>query len=124
MLGDFNEIQRAQNVTKKCNVNRGRIILFRAVLQACELNEIHLQNKKFTWSNAREKMLCKLDALYSNSEWNLRFDTHILHTLSSSLSGHYPLLLDDDSGPRRSRSFKFENFWLRLPGFNNVVQQA
>lgn len=124
VLGDFNQIRRARDKNKR-NVNRGRIIRFRAALHACELKEIHLQNRKFTWSNERANpTLCKLDAFYSNYEWDLRFDTHILHALSSSLSDHCLLLLADDSGPRRPRSFKFENFWVRLPGFGELVQHA
>ncbi|XP_071681673.1 uncharacterized protein [Lolium perenne] len=123
-LGDFNQIRRARDKNKR-NVNRGRINRFRAALHSCELTEIHLQNRRFTWSNERENpTLCKLDAFYCNSEWDIRFDTHVLHALSSSLSDHCPLLLSDACGPRRPRSFKFENFWTRVPGFHDVVQQA
>jgi hypothetical protein len=41
----------------------------------------------------------------------------VLNALSSSLSDHCPLLLADDRGPSKPRSFKFENFWVRVPGF-------
>jgi hypothetical protein len=123
-LGDFNQIRRARDKNKP-NVNRSRINRFRAALQTCGLHEIHLQNRRFTWSNGQANpTLCKLDAFFCNSEWDLHFDTHVLHALSSSLSDHCPLLLADDSGPRRPRSFKFENYWVRLPGFNDMVQQA
>jgi hypothetical protein len=37
------------------------------------------------------------------------------------LSDHCRLLLADDRGPRKPRTFKFENFWLRVPGFKDVV---
>jgi hypothetical protein len=33
-------------------------------------------------------------------------------------------LLANDSGPRRPRSFKFENFWASIPGFNDTVFQT
>jgi hypothetical protein len=33
-------------------------------------------------------------------------------------------LLADDRGPRRTRSFKFENFWVRVLGFMEVVNNA
>lgn len=49
---------------------------------------------------------------------------HVLHALSSSLSDHCPLLLEDAVGPRRLRTFKFENFWVYLPGFSEVVSNA
>ncbi|KAK1644652.1 hypothetical protein QYE76_062457 [Lolium multiflorum] len=123
-LGDFNQIRRACDKNKR-NVNRSRITRFQNALHDCELKEIHLQNRRFTWSNGRANAtLCKLDAFYCNLDWDIRFDTHVLHALSSSLSDHCPLLLADDSGPRKPHSFKFENFWPRIPGFDDVVHQA
>ncbi|XP_073362469.1 uncharacterized protein [Aegilops tauschii subsp. strangulata] len=87
-LGDFNQIYRARDKNKR-NVNRSRINRFRATLQNCELQEIHLQNRRFTWSNERmNPTLCKLDSFFCNAEWDLQFNTHILHALSSSLSDH------------------------------------
>ena len=63
-LGDFNQIYRARDKNKR-NINRSRINRFRNALHACELNEIHLQNRKFTWSNERDNpTLCKLDAFF------------------------------------------------------------
>jgi exonuclease III len=43
-LGDFNQIRHASHKNKG-NVNRSRINRFRTALQACELDEIHLQNR-------------------------------------------------------------------------------
>jgi exonuclease III len=124
VLGDFNQIHRARDKNKR-NVNRGRINRFRLALQACELKEVHLQNRRFTWSNERlSPTLCKLDTFFCNSEWDFCFDTHVLHALSYALSDHCPLLLADDSGPRRPRTFKFENFWARVSDFIHTVQAA
>jgi hypothetical protein len=123
-LGDFNQIWRARDKSRG-NINRSRINRFRAALQTCELKEIHLQNRRFTWSNERATpTLCKLDAFFCNSEWDLCFDSHVLNALSSSLLDHCPLLLADDRGPRKPRTFKFENFWLRMPGFKEAVANA
>jgi exonuclease III len=123
-LGDFNQIRRASDKNKP-NIDRSRINRFRDALHDCELSEIRLQNRRFTWTNGRANpTLCNLDAFFCNAEWDLRFDTHVLHALSSSLSDHCPLLLADDSGPRRPRTFKFENFWTRIPRFIDVVKAA
>jgi hypothetical protein len=43
--------------------------------------------------------LCKLDAFYCNSDWDICFESHVLNALSSSLSDHCPLF-----ACRRSRS--------------------
>lgn len=122
--GDFNQIIRASDKNKR-NVNRSRINRFRAALNTCELQEIHLQNRRFTWSNERENLtLCKLDTFFCNADWDVQFSTHVLHALSSSLSDHCPLLLVDDRGPRRPRAFKFENVWTSMPDFFEVVEKA
>lgn len=124
VLGDFNQIYRARDKNKR-NINRSRITRFRNALQSCDLKEIHLQNRRFTWSNERiNPTLCKLDSFFCNAEWDIHFNTHVLHALSSSLSDHCPLLLANDCGPRRPRSFKFENFWPSLPRFNEIVHKA
>ena len=95
------------------NVNRSRLNKFRAALQLSELKEMYLQNRRFTWSNERvNPTMSKLDAFFA--EWDLHFYSHVLNVLSSVLSDHSPLLLADDSGPRKPRSFKFE-FFLHLP---------
>jgi exonuclease III len=49
-LGDFNQIYRAHD-KNKANVNQRRINRFRSVLHDCELKEIPLQNRIFTWRN-------------------------------------------------------------------------
>jgi hypothetical protein len=98
---------------------------FREALDVCDLREIHLQNRKFTWSNERQNLtLAKLDRVFCNQEWDINFSGHVLHTLSTSLSYHCPLLLSNQTGPRRPNSFKFENFWTKLPGFREVVTAA
>ncbi|XP_073360430.1 uncharacterized protein [Aegilops tauschii subsp. strangulata] len=122
--GDFNQIYRARDKNNR-NINRSRITYFRNALQACELRVIHLQNRRFTWSNERASpTLCKLDSFFCNADWDTTFNNHVLHALSSSLSDHCPLLLADARGPRRPRTFRFENFWASMPGFNDVVLKA
>jgi hypothetical protein len=108
------------------NVNRTRINHFRTALQTCELHEIHLQNRRFTWSNEKENpTLCKLDAFYCNNDWDICFGSHVLNTLSLSLSDHCPFCLlmiegQKGLGPSNSKTFGL----IRIPGFMNVVSQA
>ena len=98
---------------------------FREVLEECDLREIHLKNRKFTWSNQRQNPTqAKLDHVFGNEEWDTSFSNHVLHALSTSLSNHCPLLLSNQIGPRRPSSFKFENFWIKLPRFREVVTAA
>ena len=68
--------------------------------------------------------LGRLDRFFCNQNWDITFDNCSLHALSSSHSDHCPLLLSNQLGPRRSAPFKFENFWTRLPHFQEIVTQA
>jgi hypothetical protein len=107
------------------NLNRRLMGQFRGALEECDLRKIRLQNLKFTWSNERRNpTLAKLDRVFCNAEWDAVFDTHVLHALSTSLSDHCPILLSNQSGSRWPRSFKFENFWTKLPSFREVVAVA
>lgn len=57
-------------------------------------------------------------------QWLEAFPDHRLRTLSSVSSDHAPLLLELRTETRASPRFRFEPFWARLDGFQEVVQQA
>ena len=98
---------------------------FRTTLNRCRLKEIHLQNRKYTWSNERRRpTLARLDRVFCNEHWDLEFGQHGLQALSTAQSDHCPLLLSNMTGPRQPRPFRFENFWVKLPGFREAVQHV
>jgi hypothetical protein len=68
--------------------------------------------------------MSKLDYVFSNNEWDLTFNGHILNALSSSLSDHCPLLLTGTHSPARLRALKFENYWIKMLGFHHAVNEA
>jgi hypothetical protein len=124
VVGDFNMIYQARDKSNP-NLNRRLMGSFRHTLNICELFELNLQNHKFTWSNERENpTLVRLDRVFCNKEWDLLLSNFHLLALSSSLSDHCPLLLCQQDMPRCRDSFRFENFWPRIPGFREVVLQA
>jgi hypothetical protein len=122
--GDFNQIYRDREKNKQTS-NWHRINRFRDILHLCDLIEVPLQNRRFTWSNKRANpTLSKLDYVFGNAEWDPSFDGHNLNALSSSLSDHCPLLWVHSNVPSRPRAFKFENFWTKMPSFQHVVNEA
>jgi exonuclease III len=107
------------------NINLRLMSRFRTTLDHCGLKELTLQNRKYTWSNERRHpTLVRLDRVFCNQAWDLTFDNHILHALSSSHSDHCPLILTNQETPRRVTPFKFENFWTKLPCFQETVAKA
>ena len=124
VLGDFNLIYRARD-KNNTNLNLRRMRQFRTTLNRCRLKEIHLQNRKYTWSNKRRRpTLARLDRVFCNEHWDLEFGQHGLQALSTAQSDHCPLLLSNMTGPRQPRPFRFENFWVKLPGFREAVQHV
>jgi hypothetical protein len=107
------------------NLNRRLMRKFRSAINTCQLSELGLVNRKFTWSSEREEpTLVRLDRCFCNKEWELLFHHFNLVALSSSLSDHCPVLLCHRSRPRIKESFHFENFWPKVPEFSDVVQEA
>lgn len=89
------------------------------------IGEINMTDRKFTWSNERgHPTLELLDRVFSSSEWLLEFPNHVLRPLSSDSSDHCPLLLQLNVLGESKRRFRFESFWVRLPGFCDVVANA
>jgi hypothetical protein len=124
VLGDFNLIYSASH---KNNLNLNRLLMgrFRQALNRCELSEFCLQNHKFTCCNEREQpTLVRLDRVFRNKEWELLFTDFSLQALSSSLSDHCPLFFAQQHRPTIRGSFRFENFWPRVPGFLDVIMGA
>jgi hypothetical protein len=123
-MGDFNLIYEARdrnNFTLNCRL-MGQ---FRRSLDKCELMEFSLQNQWYTWSNERvEPTLVQLDRVFCNKKWDLKYSGFMLQALSSSQSDHYPLLLCQQARLKQQQSFRFKNFWIRIPGFMQVVQEA
>jgi hypothetical protein len=124
VLGDFNLIYEARD-KNNLNVNRRLMGRFIHVLDSCEIFEFALQTRKFTWSNERQTpTLVHLDRVFCNKDWDLMYSGFSLHAFSSSLSDHCPLMLCQQNKPMVRDTFRFENFWPRLPGFREIVQQA
>lgn len=109
-LGDFNLICEARDKNNS-NINRSLMRKFRQALDASELMEIRVQNRKYTWSNGqRNPTMEYLDRVFFNNEWADIFRSANLQALSSSLSDHSPLFLSNYSQPYRMAIFRFENF--------------
>jgi hypothetical protein len=107
------------------NLNFRLMSHFWRTIDYCQIKELRLQNRKYTWSNERRRpTLVQLDRIFCNQSWDLTFDGCSLHALSSTHSDHCPLLLANHVGPRRPSPFRFENFWTCLPAFQEIVAQA
>jgi exonuclease III len=124
VIGDFNLIYQASN-KNNLNLNHQLMGRFWRALNTCELFELELQNRKYTWINERqEPTLVQLDRAFYNKDWDLLHSGYSLHALSSSLSDHCPALLCPQLRLKQPAVFRFKNFWTRIPGFREVVHET
>lgn len=124
LCGDFNLIYRDEDKNNG-NLNRRLMGKFRRFINDLALKEIYLNGRRYTWSNEQSPpTLVHLDRVLCTSDWD---DTHgecHLRCLTSVVSDHCSLLLDCSPMPSVHRHFHFEDYWLRLEGFQEAVTAA
>lgn len=64
----------------------------------------------------------RLDRAFASVEWIEQFSCHHLRCLSSDCSDHAPLLLVLNSVPWARPRFRFDQHWMRIEGFIDVVK--
>lgn len=98
---------------------------FRSFLNRAQLEEINMIGRLYTWSSERERPTLELlDRMFATADWFAAFPNHVLKPLSSDCSDHCPLLLQLQAFTGAKRRFRFESFWVKLPGFAEVVACA
>jgi hypothetical protein len=124
VVGDFNMILYASEKNND-NLDRTMMARFRSFVQELELKDLYLHGRRFTWSSEREiPTLTRIDRALVSIDWDLQNPDAFLQALSSSASDHAALHLSFSASLRPQRRFKFELFWLKLDGFDEVVKEA
>jgi len=124
LCGDFNMIYRAQDKNND-RLDRRSMRRFRAFLDQLQLEEINMVGRLYTWSSRREQPTLELlDRMFATADWLSAFPNHVLKPLSSDCSDHCPLLLHHHVYNGAKRRFKFEPYWIKLPGYMEVVAAA
>jgi mannosylglycoprotein endo-beta-mannosidase len=124
VIGDFNMILRASEKNNR-NLDRRSMNSFREFVAEHELKEIYMHGRLYTWSNEREvPTMSKIDRALVSVDWDLAFPNAMLQALASTISDHAPLHLSLSAGFRPKHRFRFESFWVNLPGFREAVMEA
>jgi exonuclease III len=124
VVGDFNIILQAIDKNNS-NLNCPMMHRFSRLIEDVALKEIPLHGRRFTWSNQREApVLIKLDRVFCSVDLELIFPNVLLQSSASIDSDHYPLILELHDNVSGKRRFHFEAFWIKLEGFQDVVQTA
>jgi hypothetical protein len=98
---------------------------FQKTIDDLQLAPLQLFGRKYTWTNEQQNpTMTKIDHLFASAEWLEIFPRTDLQALASMGSDHCPLSLQGDTSFEFYRGFRFEAYWVGMPGFMETVQHA
>jgi hypothetical protein len=98
---------------------------FNHTIDYLQLLELDLNGKLFTWTNEQDDpTMSRIDRFLATTEWHDIFPQADLQDIGTMTSDHCPLIMQGLSAFSFYRGFRFEAFWTKIDGFNEVVQQA
>ena len=87
-----------------------------------ELLDLPLQRVVFSWSEGRNNQSwARLDRFLVTQSWLDLFRGVVQSRLSRPNSDHFPILLKGGGLSRGPSPFRFENMWLKVDGFKDLL---
>jgi hypothetical protein len=97
---------------------------FNEVISYLGLVELPIKGRAFTWSNMQaEPLLEQIDWFFTSSYWTLKFPNTTVNPLARTTSDHIPCAISIGSSIPKAQIFRFENHWVRMPGFMDTVNR-
>ncbi|RVW75183.1 hypothetical protein CK203_053881 [Vitis vinifera] len=96
---------------------------FAQVMDDLELVDLLLQGGSFTWSGGlHNQAWARLDRFMVSPSWLDQFSNVIQKRLPRPISDHFPILIEGGGIRRGPSPFRFENMWLKVEGFKDLMQ--
>ncbi|RVW41080.1 LINE-1 reverse transcriptase-like [Vitis vinifera] len=96
---------------------------FAETVDELELVDMPLQGGEFTWNGGlNNQVWARLDRFLVSSTWLEMFNGATQIRLSRPISDHFPIVLEGGGIRRGPTPFRFENMWLKVEGFQDVVR--
>lgn len=122
IIGDFNLLIYKAEDKNNNRLNHHVMSSFRQTLDKTQFIEIDLKGRRFTWSNEHDNpTLTRIDRFFGTPEWHLCFPNLDLQALSTMGSNHCPIFLTRNVTKQGYKGFRFESFWVTIPGFTEAV---
>lgn len=123
-MGDFNFVRSVENrIIPGGDMND--IIIFNEIISKLGLIEIPLNGMAYTWSKMQDQpLLQQLDWVFTSPAWTLIFPHTSVTALSKYISDRTPCLMSIETSVPKAKIFRFENFWVDIPGFMDIVQDS
>ena len=104
--------------------NVSDIFLFNEVIGHLGLVELPIKERQFTWSNMQtEPLLEQIDWFFTSVAWTSDHPNTLVLPLARPASDHVPCVVMIATAIPKAKVFRFENYWIDLPGFNECVSQ-
>ena len=124
ILGDFNFIRSSDNRSRGTG-DLNDMFLFNDVIGHLGLIELPIKGRSFTWSNMQaDPLLVQLDWFFTSVNWTLSYPNTQVLQLAKSSSDHLPCVVVIGTCIPKAKIFRFESFWVDLPGFIQCVQKS
>lgn len=123
IMGDFNYI-RYPNNRSRSGGNFSDMMKFNDAINSLALVEIPLKGRSFTWSNMQHApLLEKLDWVFTSEAWTSQYPNTLVLPLAKPVSDHIPCQVQIGTHIPKAKIFRFENYWLQIQGFKDIVKQ-
>lgn len=84
-----------------------------------------LKGRSYTWSNMQDQPLMqKLDWFFTSPAWTLSYPNTMVIPLTKSMPDHTPRKIQIRTHIPKETLFRFENYWVMLPGFIETVSMV
>ena len=120
----FIDIYRYSDSRNRPGANLSDIALFNEIISYLGLIELPIKGRSFTWSNMQaEPLLVQLDWFFTSAAWTIKFPNTLVNPLARPTSDHVPCVVSIGTSIPKAQVFRFENHWIKMPGFLEVVQR-
>jgi mannosylglycoprotein endo-beta-mannosidase len=123
-LGDFN-FMRSQDNRNKPGGDINDMFLFNEIIGQLGLLEIPIKGRAYTWSNMQQDpLLEQLDWFLTSANWISTFPNTLVIPLAKNGSDHVPCIVNIDTNIPKAKIFRFDNYWVSMPGFLECVSNS
>ena len=119
LAGDFNETLSPSDRKGSSRISSS-MISFKKCIDSCDLVELPLNGKKFTWS--RGNAASRIDRMFVTDDWLQHLPSSTLYGLPKNFSDHRPLHMLVDSTNWGPKPFRLMNCWWLNSDFGKMVQ--
>ncbi|KAL8511091.1 hypothetical protein ACS0TY_017786 [Phlomoides rotata] len=125
IIGDFNTTREESDRVGRANSwDRNKKDKFNNFIEGCDLTEIQLVGRRYTWYRPDGTCESKLDRMLVNTNWLNKWPGEILRGGKRSLSDHVPIYIEGckkDWGPRPLKNF---NQWIQHLGYKGLIERV